>query len=79
MTAEEWLPQQRDRVEHERHGIGTVSTAYRDVRGNARVCVRFDKFRENPRVLPTGTRVAVGTLKPASDTSPESAENGGES
>jgi hypothetical protein len=70
----EWLPHQRDRVEHEKYGIGTVSTAYRDVRGNARVCVRFDKFRGNPKVLPTGTWVAVDTLKPA-----ESTENGGES
>jgi hypothetical protein len=78
----EWLPQQRDRVEHEKYGIGTVSTAYRDVRGNARVCVRFDKFRRNPRVLETGTWVGAATLKPAathtSDGSSESTVEGGE-
>lgn len=75
----EWLPQQRDRVEHEKYGSGTVSTAYRDVRGNARVCVRFDKFRGNPRVLSTGTWAAADSLKPASDGSTESTENGEES
>jgi hypothetical protein len=66
MSNKNWIPKQRDRVEHEKHGIGTVSTAYRDVRGNARVCVRFDKFRETGGLsLGTGTWVAAGTLKPA--------------
>ena len=60
----EWIPQQRDRVEHEKHGIGTVSTSYRDVRGHARVCVRFDKFRKTGE-MGTGTWVEISTRKPA--------------
>jgi hypothetical protein len=64
-----WSPDHVKRNEHARYGIGTVSTAYRDVRGNARVCVRFDKFRRNPRVLETGTWVPAATLQPALDES----------
>lgn len=64
MSGENWIPQQRDRVDHERHGIGTVSTVYRDVRGHVRVCVRFDKFRKTGE-MGTGTWVEVAALEPA--------------
>jgi hypothetical protein len=70
----EWIPQQRDRVEHERHGVGTVSTVYRSIRGQLRACVRFDKFRKSGE-LGTGSWLDVVDLKPTSDGSPESTES----